>query len=605
MTSRKTARIPTLTAAAFLAVCPLLYTQTPDPVTQINFVTPNTPIPGISAGYSGPAGGEMYCYWLVAEFTGGGKSSISSPACVQTSGLSVQTPVVAAWGRMRDAAQYYLLRTTDSSIAGSCVSCLLTSTSGLGFTDDGSVIPGNFTISGVVRPSSATVILNNTAFSPPLMDFSSRISPRSLGSGSPSASTFLRGDGTWAIGGGGGGAPTTAQYWLGQADGSLTNGIVVNDLTSLESAIGGYDFTDAANLTGDASLNSLSLASPGHSQVLYMWNGVVSGEGALFYDQAANVLTAGTLNANAFTVAGNPLAVDDLDASPCPSGSVFFNSSGNFGCRSDVTISDLLGTPFLSVEEGIFSAFDSNDSSARMASSSIRVLNNEVNTNFATLFLEKDRNFSGAAVGDTAGSVTFQFTDDTGAGVVTGARLWSEVLDNTGGISETANFKIGVIDNGVFSTMVTVTGSGTAFGGPESSVTMTPQATPGNPAAGDVKVFLDSGAAGRLTTVDDSGATEGYGRLIGAGTIALGTSEISAGACDVATAAATGVTTTDVIAVSSNSNITAVTGYVPGASMLAIYPAYPTANQINIPVCNPTGSPITPGAVTLRWRVTR
>jgi len=48
--------------------------------------------------------------------------------------------------------------------------------------------------------------------------------------------------------GGGGGAPTTAQYWLGAADGTLSAEIVVNDIATLETAIGGYDFSDASNL---------------------------------------------------------------------------------------------------------------------------------------------------------------------------------------------------------------------------------------------------------------------------------------------------------------------------------------------------------------------
>lgn len=91
-----------------------------------------------------------------------------------------------------------------------------------------------------------------------------------------------------------------------------------------------------------------------------------------------------------------------------------------------------------------------------------------------------------------------------------------------------------------------------------------------------------------------------------AGTSALGTSAISSAACaTVVTTAATGVLTTDVVQASFNGDPTAVTGYVPlTAGMLTII-AYPTANNVNFKVCNNTTGSITPGAVTLNWRVVR
>jgi hypothetical protein len=33
--------------------------------------------------------------------------------------------------------------------------------------------------------------------------------------------------------------------------------------------------------------------------------------------------------------------------------------------------------------------------------------------------------------------------------------------------------------------------------------------------------------------------------------------------------------------------------------------AYPTANNVNFKVCNNTSGSVTPGAITLNWRVTR
>lgn len=90
------------------------------------------------------------------------------------------------------------------------------------------------------------------------------------------------------------------------------------------------------------------------------------------------------------------------------------------------------------------------------------------------------------------------------------------------------------------------------------------------------------------------------------GTAALGTSVIASAACASATTvAASGVLATDVIQTSFNSDPTGVTGYVPlTAGMLTVIP-YPTTNNVNFKVCNNTGASITPGAITLNWRVDR
>jgi hypothetical protein len=94
------------------------------------------------------------------------------------------------------------------------------------------------------------------------------------------------------------------------------------------------------------------------------------------------------------------------------------------------------------------------------------------------------------------------------------------------------------------------------------------------------------------------------------GTAALGTSAIaSAGCAPEVTATATGVTPTganpDVVAVSWNGDPTGVAGYVPGAGgALSIF-AYPKTDAVGFKVCNYTGASITPGAITLNWRVSR
>jgi hypothetical protein len=91
-----------------------------------------------------------------------------------------------------------------------------------------------------------------------------------------------------------------------------------------------------------------------------------------------------------------------------------------------------------------------------------------------------------------------------------------------------------------------------------------------------------------------------------AGTKALGTAAIASTACTTLTQAATGVLTTDIVSWSFASDVTAVTGYAPVTTGgLAIY-IWPTADTINLKVCNPTGNSITPGAdISLNLRVTR
>lgn len=92
--------------------------------------------------------------------------------------------------------------------------------------------------------------------------------------------------------------------------------------------------------------------------------------------------------------------------------------------------------------------------------------------------------------------------------------------------------------------------------------------------------------------------------VVASGTIALGTSAIGSGTCaTAATATATGAATTSVPSLSFNSDPTAVIGYSPTtAGMLAII-AWTTTNTLNVKVCNNTTSSITPGAITLNFRV--
>jgi hypothetical protein len=115
-----------------------------------------------------------------------------------------------------------------------------------------------------------------------------------------------------------------------------------------------------------------------------------------------------------------------------------------------------------------------------------------------------------------------------------------------------------------------------------------------------------NGGTGNTALTFPSG-TAAITQTIASGTAALGTGAIASGACaTVVTASASGVATTDTIQAGFNGDPTAVTGY--GASstgaVLTIYP-YPTSGNVNFKVCNSTSASITPGALTLNWRVVR
>jgi hypothetical protein len=98
---------------------------------------------------------------------------------------------------------------------------------------------------------------------------------------------------------------------------------------------------------------------------------------------------------------------------------------------------------------------------------------------------------------------------------------------------------------------------------------------------------------------------------IASGALALATSAISSQTCQTITtnsvnsAAAAGVLTTDIIEFTPNGSIKAITGYAPLTTGGLTIAAYPTAGYVNFDVCNWSASAITPGAVTINWRVVR
>lgn len=154
---------------------------------------------------------------------------------------------------------------------------------------------------------------------------------------------------------------------------------------------------------------------------------------------------------------------------------------------------------------------------------------------------------------------------------------------------------------------ITTTFPGPIQSGPSGGVggtVLMPEGTAPTQSAGSDLLYADS-TAHRVKASFNNGTFFNIPQVIANGATAMGTTAVGSGACaSLVTAAATGVATTDVIILTPNADIHAVTGWGATTGTLTVYP-YPTANNVNFLVCNFTSASITPGAVTLNWAVMR
>lgn len=161
-------------------------------------------------------------------------------------------------------------------------------------------------------------------------------------------------------------------------------------------------------------------------------------------------------------------------------------------------------------------------------------------------------------------------------------------------------------------TLATVNANVGTFGSATSCITTTQNAkglttaisaATCTPAIGSV-TGLGTGVATQLAAAVSTAG--GSTQTIAAGATALGTSAIGSGACaTVLTVGAANVASTDTIMITPNASIKAVTGYAPVTTGGLQITPYPTAGNVNFDQCNPTLASITPGAVTINWRVVR
>lgn len=232
--------------------------------------------------------------------------------------------------------------------------------------------------------------------------------------------------------------------------------------------------------------------------------------------------------------------------------------------------------------------------------------------------------------GATSGSVALQTAAAAGTGTIfqfpanngtsgyvlqtDGAGVTSWVASASGGTVTSVSFTGGLISVANPTTTPAFTVAGTSGGVPYFSSTST-WASSAALAANALVVGGGAGSApstittgtGIVTALGVATGTDGAPSiLIAHGAKALATSAISSGTCTTAqTDTATGTATTDAVIASFSADPTSTTGYSPSITgMLAII-AYPTANTVNFKVCNNTAASITPGAITINWRVVR
>lgn len=151
-------------------------------------------------------------------------------------------------------------------------------------------------------------------------------------------------------------------------------------------------------------------------------------------------------------------------------------------------------------------------------------------------------------------------------------------------------------------TFVSVATTGVAGAGGGMDFT---EGTAATAASGHDIVYADS-TAHCLKLSNNNGGFSCVTETIANGTSALGTGAIGSASCaTVVTTTAIGTATTDVVGWGFNGDPTGVTGYTPVTSGALTIFAYPSSGNVNFKVCNLTSSSITPGAITLNWRITR
>ncbi len=129
--------------------------------------------------------------------------------------------------------------------------------------------------------------------------------------------------------------------------------------------------------------------------------------------------------------------------------------------------------------------------------------------------------------------------------------------------------------------------------------------TMGNATSGTVTIQPVAGALTIGDTMTIPSLTKRFAAIIAEGSTALNTAAIASTTCNTTTAAAPGAVVGDVIVPTFRGSTAAVTGYAPVTTGNLTVRPYITGGTANFEVCNGTLASITPGALTIDWKVPR
>lgn len=411
-------------------------------------------------------------------------------------------------------------------------------------------------------------------------------------------------------GGGGSGNVTTPGMtlsFLPKATGSqqLGDSLLSDDGTQLlYPGTGGIAWNDGSNLGGGFSLNE-NTSPPG-----------VAGRDMLFAYISNHRLMMNPNNAGALIIVGMATAgtgghcpqfaangIDLIDSGGVCGG----GGSGLNQLTGDVTAGPGTGSQAATIAANAVTTTkiaNSNVTLAKIAnaSASSKLIGSGASGSgvpYVEITLGTNLSMSGTTLNATGG----------GGGGSPGGSSGQIQYNNAGSFGGAVGSAVDGSGNTTVTSLVATNGisSGTApVGCPTTGcIALTEASSAGTPTAGTDYFRADS-TTHRIVQSLNGGSELAMAYVVASGTAALVTTAISSGACVAITpVTATGALTTDVLTWWVASDPTAITGYAPVTTGGVQIVPWITSGLVNVKVCNPTTSSITPGALTINWRIMR